>query len=427
MGAAKNFTGTCSAAALVTAAALALGGCGDGPAGGPAGARSPASNPFGLMPGTAGGGSAGSGVTGPVIFREDFERGAPGWTFPSLCWEVGDPRGAGPGTALSGRNLMCVKLVGGYDNGWDASCTSPAFDLTTAAHPILVLSHWYEMELNWDGVLIRVIDSTGKAEAIDPMMGYWEYVVAFRDHGFSGTSGTWREERFDLSKWAGKPGLKIQFRFASDPDFVQDGYYVDDIAVYDAATPDDLYAPYRSVALKEDWEGSTSPFAPASAASAWKIDRPNTSKIDPAPNGPRAAGVGLVTAAYPNGVNQDRIATKQLVDLTNVRGAGLYFQYWYDTEPYVDGARVVVSKDGSQWFEVQKRDGFLFGVSALAGGGYSYKTKNGEGKGWRRGYVDLEPMFPAHGRKLYIGFEFGSDSQTPGVAWCVDDIRIMTK
>lgn len=426
----------CLLVATVTMAAM-FGGC-SGNGGGPSGANSPVSIP---------GGTPGGPSAPPPIFTEFFDGSiANGWTLPQTAWEIGDPNGSGPGTALSGTNLLALKLAGGYDNNWDFSCVTPEIDLTNAVNPILSFSHWYEMELFFDGVMVRVI-VTGFPTPfmIDPMQGYMQIVISADDHGFTGTSGGWIDERFDLSAFVGFK-IRLEFRFTSDIDLVGTGYYLDNLQVFESNGLNNLFFPFRSTLLKEDFEGG--PGIATGTSIIFRTEKPNTAwAIGPprqpapqyyqaAPAGPNAAGVGHLIGSYSINITPDRFRTVQPIDFTSAVEAGVYFQHMFGTEANnqvggVDGCHFIISADGINWIELQPRPEYVFGVAAMASDGWSYLTLGNEGVGWRRVFVDLTPAFAIVGKRFHIGWEFASDANPQtgalSIGYALDDIRVMTR
>ncbi|RMF76035.1 MAG: hypothetical protein D6738_02390 [Acidobacteria bacterium] len=181
----------------------------------------------------------GSGVgwsRSPIAIRHD---GA--WSY----WSDPDPLGTGRYEALS-----CISLVG------------PEIELAPAGASVLSLWLDYEIEYEWDGLVVELSVDGGPFFPIDPIGGYpgtFAQTVAppcqgapggtgswinacdypptqgcFTGPQFGGLSG-WQEARFDLSAWSGS---RVRFRLNLSTDCGTGGAaIVDELSVSDARLP----------------------------------------------------------------------------------------------------------------------------------------------------------------------------------------------
>jgi immune inhibitor A len=110
-------------------------------------------------------------------------------------------------------------------------------DLTGKASASLSFWTWYDIEENWDFGFVQVSTDGGKTwkslsnpnttSVIDPS-GMPE--IAANLPGFTGNSGGWVQETFDLAAYAGQV-IQLQFRYMTDWGTSLAGFYVDDIVV----------------------------------------------------------------------------------------------------------------------------------------------------------------------------------------------------
>jgi bacillopeptidase F len=149
-------------------------------------------------------------------------------------WEIGDPSGAGPGTAYSGANCSGTNIVDDYYPSADITLVTPFVELGTAPM-ILSFFTWYNMDTGGeDGGFIEISANGGPWSQIWPVGGYpWVggYMGGYFRDGYSGNSAGWEYEEFDLSAYAGQ-AVQVRFHFAaSDWWGWQWGWYVDDVYI----------------------------------------------------------------------------------------------------------------------------------------------------------------------------------------------------
>ncbi|MFO7619190.1 MAG: immune inhibitor A [Thermoplasmata archaeon] len=176
---------------------------------------------------------------------DDFESGWGLWaaevirmsTNAPTEWEIGDPDGAGPGSAFSGTQCAGTN-IDDYYYSYDADITlvSPFVELG-AGLQILSFHTWYEMQpgcgSSWmypDGGFVEINAGTGWTQ-IYPTGDYPAQNGEFGGYdtdGFSGHSDGWEYYEFDISAWAGDV-VQVRFHFATASCQIYDGWYVDDV------------------------------------------------------------------------------------------------------------------------------------------------------------------------------------------------------
>jgi len=105
------------------------------------------------------------------------------------------------------------------------------------------------------------------------------------------------------------------------------------------------------------------------------------------------------------------------------------FYHWFDTEHAADGGLVEISTNGSDWSQLGDnmfREGYprelqyatfvIPFLSAFSG------ESNLTGPEFKATYIDLLDYV---GQDVFIRFRFGTDANTSGIGWFVDDIELM--
>jgi subtilisin family serine protease len=191
------------------------------------------------------------GTTGPaaVVFADDMEGGSNGWTASGL-WHQSALRSNSPTTSW----YYGDEATRTYDTGAATSglLTSPVINLKNAVHPVLIYREWRQVE---DGAadpftdVARVQVGTGPnrwdtvsqswfSTAVDPLN--WQdrgALLGWTGHLRSDLSEPqWVSRSVDLSAYVGQK-VQVRFAFAAGDALFNDyeGWYVDDLAVYDTA------------------------------------------------------------------------------------------------------------------------------------------------------------------------------------------------
>lgn len=117
-------------------------------------------------------------------------------------------------------------------------------DLTQTNRPVLSFHHWYNTESTWDGGIIEVknVDDNVWLDVADHFItnGYNTQIQLNPDSrisermAFSGNSEGFILSQLDLSTFVGQE-IELRFRFVSDAAANEEGWYIDDIVLEDAA------------------------------------------------------------------------------------------------------------------------------------------------------------------------------------------------
>lgn len=178
----------------------------------------------------------------------DFTDGAenPNYLILESPWSFSDQRAAS-GSA-SYRNA--VHQATAYSPNTCAALYTPSLQLQTATSPELSYQAWFDIEVDWDGVVVEVSNDDGATwDDLPPDGGYpgdfsqtgsppINQCGYLSSHGaFNGTSGgVFVTYTSDLSAYAGQQ-ITIRWRFSSDPGAEMEGFYLDDVMVTQAQKP----------------------------------------------------------------------------------------------------------------------------------------------------------------------------------------------
>lgn len=129
----------------------------------------------------------------------------------------------GPLGGASGSSAWTTGLEGIYANESTDYLQLPSVDLSSAARPVLLFSHWYEIDTS-DAGWVEVWNGSAW-ETLDPIYGYPA------ESGFTGSSNGWRDAWFDLTGL--QDGSYVRLVFATDERVALAGWFVDDVALLD--------------------------------------------------------------------------------------------------------------------------------------------------------------------------------------------------
>lgn len=170
-----------------------------------------------------------------VIFEDDIENGSNNWTTNAAA-------------GANGFNITSTRRNSGASSWYAVNeesesdyTLSRSFNLTDLSSPVLSFSHWYITEKTWDGAVVE-IGVDGIWTDAGPFFienGYNDEIqinpasaISGRN-AFSGNSDSFLTSTIDLSSFAGE-SIDIRFRLASDGGAGAEGWYIDDIELFDA-------------------------------------------------------------------------------------------------------------------------------------------------------------------------------------------------
>jgi hypothetical protein len=178
-----------------------------------------------------------------------FENGMGEWTTQAISagfgneWHLSDFRN---NTANGNFSMKCGGSAGSnYANLLHAGLVTPPIPLS--ANSYLTFYHWMNAEVQsatqaWDGGILEISQNGGAFQSIMPVGGY-PYTVVDNQASpfppgtplFSGTHG-WQQVEVDLSAFSGT--VQIRFTFGSDGYVSYEGWYIDDVALYNYTNSD---------------------------------------------------------------------------------------------------------------------------------------------------------------------------------------------
>lgn len=181
------------------------------------------------------------------FYAWDFETSNGGFTAIGQDWEWGTPTN-GPGGAYSGVNAWATKLGGNYSASSNSRLDLPALAVpNSATFATLSFWMWYDTELNFDGMNVKVSTDGGASWTIlTPDIGY-NGVGRTTNAGipnepcFSGhTQKFWQKATFNLTAYKGQ-NVALRLHFGSDGSVHYPGFYIDDVRIEgaeDTAAPE---------------------------------------------------------------------------------------------------------------------------------------------------------------------------------------------
>ncbi|MCB9865506.1 MAG: M4 family metallopeptidase [Phycisphaerales bacterium] len=191
-----------------------------------------------------------------LLFAEDFESGLAGWsvshsaTPTSYDWITtsGLPF-ARPGSAAFGADLNSSCAFGPDESGV-VHLDSPVINLSgTLDFPTLSFTHFMDSEANWDGGNVRISVNAGPWQLLPASAFYYnaynrKLFTAGQGNSnplagqeaFTGSGGQWGTSLVYLGGLvSGGEAIRIRFTVGKDGCSGTDGWYVDDVRIYDCA------------------------------------------------------------------------------------------------------------------------------------------------------------------------------------------------
>jgi len=188
-----------------------------------------------------------SPTTPEYVYYTSFEDSAADGFTGQGGFEIGEPVyafGPDPG---SGTSCWGTNLIGAYESSAYATLTSPVFDISDMASPIMQINHWYQIESYYDGGNVKISTDGGATWVILlPEEDYPEDIVFTGNAGIPGEvaySGTtignfWHTVQFTLN--ASDSLVQFRFDFGSDGSVAYAGWYIDDFVLMDGGDGRDL-------------------------------------------------------------------------------------------------------------------------------------------------------------------------------------------
>lgn len=182
------------------------------------------------------------------VWSDDFEDGEGAWEHGIIeggpdQWEHGTPTGESSfiGTH-SGSNVTGINLSGKYDDDDDGEpddiyLMSPPIVLSQAENTWLSFWHYYITEEEKDGGVVEFsIDNGVSWRSPAPEIGVRKKINSSENpldgrYSFTGNSSGWQKVEFDISSYDGSPTFLMMFRFATNGQVSDWGWYIDDIEI----------------------------------------------------------------------------------------------------------------------------------------------------------------------------------------------------
>ncbi|MCK4548176.1 MAG: immune inhibitor A [Candidatus Eisenbacteria sp.] len=153
-----------------------------------------------------------------TVFSDDFESGTGNWTFAGGAW------GLVTSTYTSPTHSITDSPSGDYSNYLNTRMRlASGLDLSVYSSATLTFMHKYEIETGYDyGYVELSVDG-----------GAWTQLGS----RISGFQTSWVEATRSLTAGCGHTDVAFRFRLESDTYVTEDGWYIDDVTVSVAGTP----------------------------------------------------------------------------------------------------------------------------------------------------------------------------------------------
>ncbi|MBD3337423.1 MAG: hypothetical protein GF355_18065, partial [Candidatus Eisenbacteria bacterium] len=208
---------------------------------------------------------------GKVVHDWDFRDGPQGFGETNCDYAGHDVWEYGYTYYTPGDPTYCwgTVLNGNYSNNAGRGIYSPMFAVTDTSYLVEVY-HYFSTEYGYDGS--NVVAGINPPQIIHPTAGYtvpqinssgsyYAYCVD-GEPGWTGFSGGWRVDCFDLSEFIGQ-SMRLEFDFGSDNSAALEGWYIQSVKVGAPGPP--LFEPELKVGLWKnpeawhDWVGPANP------------------------------------------------------------------------------------------------------------------------------------------------------------------------
>ncbi|MFV0542458.1 MAG: S8 family serine peptidase [Marinicella pacifica] len=136
-----------------------------------------------------------------------------------------------------------------YTSNTCARMHSPLISVPNAGSPSIDYRAWYEIEANWDGVVVEISTDGGNSwQDLPPVGGYPSNFSSTQNPpingcgypttqgAFGGASSGFDPVSHDLSAYAGQ-NVQIRWSMSTDPGYEEEGFYIDDIQYNNVHTP----------------------------------------------------------------------------------------------------------------------------------------------------------------------------------------------
>jgi hypothetical protein len=333
-------------------------------------------------PGADSGGDSGRADSGPtkpaahVIWREDFESGAPDWTIEGGVWAIGAPTASNGPKPFDGAKVAGTGLSGNFPTSQQSRLIAPRIMVPAATeHPRFRFQYWYDFGIAARGSL-----------QIRPAGGNWGD-VSYQTLTQSG-NGEWRQTIVDLRQYAGQQ-IDISFFLFTQGASDATGWFIDDASF--ETGPMTFTSPEGFENGYGDWSVE---------AGVWSLDKPKTGP-DSAQTGERCAGTAM-TGNFPTS-QQARLVSPIFQVAAASTNPHFKYSYWYDFGTAARG-QLQIRVGATQWGDISGQT----------------LTQSGGGT-WRNGSVDLTSYA---GQEVQLGFFLFTQGASDAPGWFVDDVSI---
>ena len=149
-------------------------------------------------------------------------------------WQWGTDPSIPPPPLPYGPAVWGTVIGGDYPNDSGDGLLSPPVEVQVGVNDLIELVHYVDVETNYDGGNVVVIDQGGGETVLVPIGGYpatiststsfYAYCVDM-EPGFTGHVNAWTTECGDLTPWDGQT-IQIRLDFGTDSSVTYPGWYL---------------------------------------------------------------------------------------------------------------------------------------------------------------------------------------------------------
>lgn len=173
---------------------------------------------------------------GVTTYSYDVESGSSGW----IHYPIAGPAGDTWVISSSRSNSPVNSWYSGPEQGpvWGDACLESPWMNNIPLGGKFSFWHWYDFQSPWDGGMVELYDGSSWTQ-IYPEDGYDTTLgTGYQNplegmQAFTGYSGGWKQDVFDISAYAGT-SIELRFHVGWDDfdDPTDEGWYIDDVMIY---------------------------------------------------------------------------------------------------------------------------------------------------------------------------------------------------
>ena len=326
-------------------------------------------------------------------FQEDFETDNHTWRTNRGLWEIGSPTNSGI-NPYSGSNCAVTDLANDYPKYIDSMLISPPINLPNISYTEEIILKLWQYYKFGDGHDIGQI----KLQYFDDFSKTWSsWSLLLQTYE---SYAHWHESHIDVSSYAGKQ-IRIAFaHYADEDDYVDIGWYVDDISIIKSTIPNPKELPFQENFETDNHTWRTN-------RGLWDIGIPINSDINPH-SGSNCAVTDLAKN-YPKHI--DSMLISPSINLPNISYTEEIILTLWQYYKFGDGHDIGQIK--LQYFDDFSKTWSSWSLLLQTYESYAH---------WHESRIDVSSYA---GKRIRIAFaHYADEDGYVDIGWYIDDISI---